>query len=265
VYRWWVFLHLVGVFGFLASHGVSMTVSIRLLREREPRRVSDLLQLSGSSARLMYVSLGVLLTGGIVAGFIGHWWSSGWIWASLAILVLSTLAMLGLASPYYRRVGFVARAMAEGETSLGQEQLDQVLRAPRGKQVISIGAVSLLAILYLMLFKPSLGLSASAATPTPTVSGPSVSISATEVAFDVTTLDAPTGTAFTIVFDNKAAGVPHNVSVYRDSSASQALFTGEVVTGPTIVTYEVSPLDPGTYFFRCDVHPTQMTGDLVVK
>ena len=31
------------------------------------------------------------------------------------------------------------------------------------------------------------------------------------------------------------------------------------------MTYDVPALEPGTYFFRCDVHPGQMTGTFVVK
>lgn len=265
VYRWLVFLHLVGVFGFLASHGVSMVVAMRLMKERDPRKVTDLLDLSAASVRGMYGSLGLLLLAGIIAGFVGHWWGAGWIWASLLILILTTVAMVSFASPYYRRVRFVARAMAAGETSLSPEQFEQVLASRRGVSVIAIGVVGLLLILYLMLFKPTLGFGASGATATPSVSGPSVTIAAAELSFEQKTVNAPAGTAFTIVFENRAAGIPHNVAVYADQSASQSLFVGKVVTGPTTVTYKVGALDAGSYFFRCDVHPTQMTGSLVVK
>jgi len=58
--------------------------------------------------------------------------------------------------------------------------------------------------------------------------------------------------------------VPHNIAIYTDDSAAESLFVGELVTGPKQVTYEVGALDPGTYFFRCDVHPTTMTGTFVV-
>jgi hypothetical protein len=64
---------------------------------------------------------------------------------------------------------------------------------------------------------------------------------------------------------NMDPGVPHNVSIYTDSSASQPLFTGKLVTGPTTVDYQVPALKPGTCFFRCDVHPTQVFGTFVVK
>ncbi|HYV01708.1 MAG TPA: multicopper oxidase domain-containing protein [Actinomycetota bacterium] len=95
--------------------------------------------------------------------------------------------------------------------------------------------------------------------------GTSLSVTAQTTAFDASCLAAPANTPFTIQLMNMDAGVPHNVSIFTDSSATQALFIGEVVNGPTTVTYEVPALKPGTYFFRCDVHPTQMTGNFVVK
>lgn len=64
---------------------------------------------------------------------------------------------------------------------------------------------------------------------------------------------------------NMDAGVPHNVSIYTDSSASKALYTGKLANGPSSITYYVPALGPGTYYFRCDVHPTQMFGAFVVK
>ena len=42
------------------------------------------------------------------------------------------------------------------------------------------------------------------------------------------------------------------------------LFQGETFAGPDEQTYQVDPLQAGDFFFRCDVHPTQMTGTFVV-
>jgi len=84
-------------------------------------------------------------------------------------------------------------------------------------------------------------------------------------AFGASCLAAPANTAFTIAFNNMDPGVPHNISIYTDSGAAKALFTGDLVTGPGTTTYKVGALPPGTYFFRCDVHPTTMFGTFVVK
>jgi plastocyanin len=74
-------------------------------------------------------------------------------------------------------------------------------------------------------------------------------------------LTVAAGEPFGLVFDNEDEGVPHNVAIYTDDSAVQSLFVGDVIDGPETVTYDVPALDPGEYFFRCDVHP-QMNGTL---
>ena len=38
----------------------------------------------------------------------------------------------------------------------------------------------------------------------------------------------------------------------------------DTLVGPGSVTYQVDALPAGSYFFRCDVHPTQMTGTFVI-
>jgi plastocyanin len=43
------------------------------------------------------------------------------------------------------------------------------------------------------------------------------------------------------------------------------LHEGDVLTGPGEVTETVEPgLEPGDYFFVCDVHPATMTGVLEI-
>jgi len=258
-----VFVHVVGVFGFLISHGVSVMVTFRLRRERDPAKVNDLLALSGSSIRAFYWSLGVLLLGGVVAGFLGHWWGKAWIWTALALLVLTSLAMYGMARPYYRRVGVVARAVAGGSQAVTEDQLVSILRSRRPVSVTGIGFAGLAAILYLMMFKPSLGFSTATAPVVAASGSNTLQISATNSVFSTDQLQAPASKPFQIDFDNEDPGVPHNVALYTDSSATKALFVGATFNGPATQTYQVSGLPPGTYFFRCDVHH-QMTGTLTV-
>jgi len=263
MYRWWVFVHLAGVFGFLLAHGVSVGVAFRLRVERNPERVSGLLQLSAASIRVFYASFGVLLLGGVVAGFIGHWWSEGWIWAAIAILVVTSIAMYAMARPFFQRVGLVARAMAGGSKAVSDEQFDSILRSRRPITIAVVGFVGLIAILYLMMFKPILGFG-SVQRP-PVVAAGLVAVSASGLAFDTSTLTGPAGRPFDLVFDNEDAGVLHNVAIYTNSAATTPLFRGSYVKGRATQTYHVSSLPAGTYFFRCDIHPATMTGTFVVK
>jgi hypothetical protein len=257
VYQWFVFIHLLGVFGLLASHGVSMVVMFQLRTQRDPARVDGLLQLSAASIGPFWISTGVLLLGGIVAGFLGpDLWSYGWIWASVVTLVLIIVAMFLLARPYYQRVRFVARAMVEGSQAVTPEQFDRILASGRPWAVAAIGIGGLALILYFMLFKPTLGL--APAPPAAAATGPAVRLGADELSFDTRRLDAPSDRGFRLVFENRVA-VPHNVSIH---DGDEAVFEGRIVTGPATVTYAVPALEAGEYTFVCDVHPAQMTGAL---
>jgi plastocyanin len=89
------------------------------------------------------------------------------------------------------------------------------------------------------------------------------SISAASLAFSTDSLTFPADTPVSLTFDNQEPGVPHNVSIYRDEAFTDPVLQGEVVTGPTTVTYDVPALPAATYPFRCDVHPT-MAGTVSV-
>jgi plastocyanin len=261
LYRFWVFVHILGVFGFLLFHGVSVVVTFRLRTERDPRRINDLLALSGSSISAFYASLAVLLLGGVVAGFLGDWWGRAWIWVAIVLLVATSVAMFLLARPYYRRIGLVARAMAGGSEAVTEDQFDAILRSRRPWTIVAIGFGGLLAILYLMMFKPSFDFSGGPAEPT--VPPGTIAITANTLAFDTSELAVPAGEPFEIFLNNEESGVPHNLSIYTDSSAATPLFVGENITGPATITYQVEALDAGEYFFRCDVHPVQMVGTVM--
>ncbi|MGZ8598677.1 MAG: cupredoxin domain-containing protein [Actinomycetota bacterium] len=89
-----------------------------------------------------------------------------------------------------------------------------------------------------------------------------VNLVAQDIAFDPTSLTAPAAEPFTIAFDNRDAGIQHNVEIFDNEDFSgTALFEGELVTGVAQADYAVDPLDAGTYFFLCIVHPN-MTGEL---
>jgi cytochrome c oxidase subunit 2 len=89
---------------------------------------------------------------------------------------------------------------------------------------------------------------------------------AKNIAFDVDTISVPTGVEVMINFVNQDTGVPHNFALYTSSAATDKIFVGQIIDGPGSITYTfMAPATPGTYFFRCDVHPTMMTGVFVVK
>jgi plastocyanin len=93
--------------------------------------------------------------------------------------------------------------------------------------------------------------------------GPGITVVAQGTAFDTSTIQLPPSAASTIIFENRDAGVQHNIAIYTDDTLSDELFNGEIITGPATVEYAVPPIDPGSYYFLCIVHPT-MEGSVEV-
>jgi len=104
--------------------------------------------------------------------------------------------------------------------------------------------------------------STSASQPAADPADADVTITSVDVEFEQTTVTVAAGEAFTMALVNEDS-MPHNVAIYTDSSASDELFIGEYVTDGVIV-YDIPALEPGEYFFRCDLHP-DMVGTLIVE
>lgn len=161
MYDWIVFLHIAGTFGFLLAHGASMSVSYALLREKNLERIRALLELSGNSFRLMYLSLYALLISGIIAGFMGRWWGRGWIWASLALLVAIIVAMAILGGRIYggaRKAGglpyFERGKVQPPQETVNLDEMHALLAQGKPHLLALIGYGGILVIAWLMMFKP---------------------------------------------------------------------------------------------------------------
>jgi plastocyanin len=83
------------------------------------------------------------------------------------------------------------------------------------------------------------------------------------LAFDTDQIALPPDEPSTVIFENKDAGVSHNIAIYTDSSLGTNLFRGQIIVGPASIDYSIPALKPGTYYFHCDVHPT-MQGSVTV-
>jgi plastocyanin len=89
-----------------------------------------------------------------------------------------------------------------------------------------------------------------------------LAIVAENVKFNVSTLATAADKPFTITFDNKDKGTPHDVDI-ADSSGAK-VFDGKDFPGPGEKTYDVPALKAGTYKFFCSIHPSLMNGELTV-
>jgi len=99
-----------------------------------------------------------------------------------------------------------------------------------------------------------------------------IDLTAAKMAFDRSTITVPAGALVVVNFHNRetagssqVTGIAHNFAVYDSPAAKTTIFRGEIITGGGDATYRFNaPTVPGTYFFRCDVHPAIMNGTFIV-
>jgi len=85
------------------------------------------------------------------------------------------------------------------------------------------------------------------------------------IKFDVSEITLPANTAATVRANNTDGATSHNWAAYTDSSAAESIAMTEICSAPCVEEVSFTTPGPGEYFFHCDVHPTQMTGKLLVQ
>jgi plastocyanin len=98
---------------------------------------------------------------------------------------------------------------------------------------------------------------------TATVTDGAVTITADNLAFDASVIQATAGEDFTITLVNNDSA-PHNISIYTEEGGELIGSAGATAEGDQTVTIDVSALDAGTYYFQCDIHP-DMNGSVEVS
>jgi plastocyanin len=79
--------------------------------------------------------------------------------------------------------------------------------------------------------------------------------------FEQTKVAAPADVPVQIKFDNMDTDT-HNVHVFSDDKSTQSVAEGKIFAGPGSEDIPLGTLNDGTYYFRCDVHPTTMIGEI---
>ena len=146
LYLWLKFFHIVGLGAFLIAHGVSAGTSLMLRRASTDATRAALLRASIQSAAVFYPALVVIVVTGVWMGFAGSWWRTGWIWAGIGTLVAVIVIMSAMSVPYHK-----ARDAANAKPPA---EIEPMLSRARPLELAVVGAIGLLILFFLMVFKP---------------------------------------------------------------------------------------------------------------
>ena len=146
-YLFWRYVHFAGVVVFVAGHGVSAAVTVRLPKERDPQRLEPLLALSRSSIVWSNVGLVALVIGGVANWVSVDYPRQGWLWAAVGLLVVLAGLGFGLAAPYFRRIRGAIAASDPGA-------LKVALHVSVPWTIFWVETAGVAIILWLMVYKP---------------------------------------------------------------------------------------------------------------
>ncbi|MEX1248050.1 MAG: DUF2269 family protein [Anaerolineales bacterium] len=156
------YIHVLAAFTFLLAHGASVFVSFRLKKEEEPERMKALMDVSASSWPTMMLSLLALLLAGLALGFMNMvYWSMGWIWTSLVLLLVITGWMFYLGGKQYhplrKMLGMEYLVQGKPQPVDKARPLTEIkahIAKTRPMEMLGIGLGGFAIILWLMFFKP---------------------------------------------------------------------------------------------------------------
>jgi uncharacterized membrane protein YbhN (UPF0104 family) len=154
MYQWLVYAHILSVGGFLVAHGASAAMALRLRRETSSDSIRSLVVISTLSTRVMYPFLVLVLLTGIAAGFAGSWWRYRWIWAAIAVLLLTVIVMSLMGQQYNPLRGEAREKRHRGPVAETPDVIRKVASSTRPGPITAVGVVALAALLWLMVVKP---------------------------------------------------------------------------------------------------------------
>jgi hypothetical protein len=159
MYEWFLYAHIASVAGFLLAHGTSAAMALRLRQEKTLDGVRSLTDLSKRTNPVMYTFIVLIVISGLFLGLQGRWWSRGWIWAALGLLIITIVVMSVLSRRYNAVRGAVGLPVRSGRqvatnAPASLEEIRRLVDAAPAGLMTAIGVVALALLLGLMILKP---------------------------------------------------------------------------------------------------------------
>ena len=159
--RWLIFIHVLSAITFFLAHGTSAAMAFQLRKETNIERIRAMLDLSGTTVMLLFVSFLVMGTTGLIMPFFIKIWDKGWVWLSIVLMVYVFMHMsLRNEKTYYllrKLVGLPYRHKNKefpAEPPASEEEILAHIRKISVYELLAVGFGIPAFVLWLMVFKP---------------------------------------------------------------------------------------------------------------
>lgn len=159
--QWLIFLHVLAVLTFFLTHGTSVAMAFKLRTETDFARIRALLDLSASTMKVMAVSFLLMGLSGLIMPFILKIWNKGWVWTSILLMLIVAVQMGIMNEKRYKLLRkLVGLPYMQGskefpaEPPATQAEVEAHLKKLRVGELVAVGYVIPMIVLWLMVFKP---------------------------------------------------------------------------------------------------------------
>lgn len=158
---WLVFLHTLSALLFFLAHGTSVAMAFQIRKERDFARIGAMLDLSLVTMPATAISFLVMGLTGLVMPFILQIWNKGWVHASIVLMILVFVRMVMMNDKRYkhlrRMIGqpyMIGGKHFPAEAPASQSEVEAHIKKLRVEELVVVGIVIPVIVLWLMVFKP---------------------------------------------------------------------------------------------------------------
>ena len=159
--RWLIFIHVLSSITFFLAHGTSAAMAFQLRKETNIERIRAMLDLSGTTIMLLFVSYLIMGLTGLIMPFLIKIWDQGWVWVSIVLMVYVFFHMALRNDRTYKNVRKLAgMPYMQGskefpaEPPASDEEILAHIRKISVHELVVVGYVIPAFVLWLMVFKP---------------------------------------------------------------------------------------------------------------
>jgi len=158
---WLVYLHILSALTFFLAHGASVAMAFKIRSETNFDRIRAMLDLSASTISIMFMSFLAMGLTGLIMPFILKLWGKGWVWTSIVLMLIVAVQMGLMNEKRYKILRkLVGLPYMQGskelpaEKPVSQQEVEEFLKKIKITDLIIVGYVLPMIVLWLMVFKP---------------------------------------------------------------------------------------------------------------